>query len=222
MKKAIAIALLGVLAAGAALAQTAGTNTVERNGYYFNAKTGQQTNSDGHALTDDTDRDRDHILAPTLIYSGTIAGGAADTTDIVDLSTYRSVALLFQVASNSVNDWLRLAVNPRYNLAGMSDSLSLFSLPALANDDSTAVAGAALRTSVASSAACGAGEFPVTIRIATSDAAGVSLPQGKVVFLTVPSGFVWPARCSFRLRNIGREGTAVTPTIRVWVMGTAK
>jgi len=221
-KMLVALGLLAAIAV-AAWAQTSGTNTQERNGYYFNATTGAKVDLDGDALVSESSKDRDYILQPTSIYSGTIASGAADTTDIVDLSSYRTVALMFQVTSNGPNDWLRLAVNARYNLAGLSDSLSLFSLPATANDDSSAVSGPLLRTSVPSVAACGAGEFPVTVLLTTGDAAKTqSLPQGKVVFLTVPSGFVWPSRCSFRIRNIGREGAAVTPTIRVWVMGTAK
>lgn len=225
MKRILLVALLGLLVAGAELAQAAGTNTVLRNGYCFNATTGQLVDCvTGAARTDDANRDRDYVLAPQLIFSGTIADGAADSTTIVDLSPYRTVALLVQVKSNGPNDWLRLAVNARYNFGGGQDSLSLFTIPVQeANMDSVAAAFPANRVSVPTAALLGAGEFPVTINMTTGlgTASTASLPQGKVVPLATPPGFAWPASCSFRIRNIAREGTAVTPTIKVWVIGTA-
>lgn len=206
-----------------AAAQTSAAGVVQRNGYYFNGTTGQRTTSDGHVSTYDTNAPQEVSLDPTLIYTGTIAAGAADTTSIVDLSRYRTVALLVQVSGTSTNNWQRLAFHARYNLGGLSDSLSLFSLPVVVFDDSTSVSTAATRVTGTSAGAIGAGEFPVTI-VRTNDGATsstASIPQGKCVPLTIGGGArAWPSRCSFRIRNIGRT-LANTPTIRVWVMGTA-
>ena len=177
---------------------------------------------DGNLYTVDAFRDRDHILTPTSIYSGQIAAGAADSSGVVDLSSYRTVALLIQ-CGGAPNAWQRFAVNARYNLGGLSDSLSLFTIPVAAYDDSISTYGGATRTTFPAVGALGAGEFAVTIPHTgpATAAATQSLPQGKIVFLTVPEGFVWPASCSFRFRNIGRAA-ANTPDLRVWVMGVAK
>ena len=94
MKKMAWLALLGLLAADAALAQTAGTNTTSQNGYYFNSKTGQQTNSDGHVLQVDTARDRDANLELTGGVSKSLAGGAADSSVVLDTHTMRLGMLL--------------------------------------------------------------------------------------------------------------------------------
>lgn len=216
---AAVVAVLTMVAAWA-WAQTSGTNTVSRNGYYFNATTGQKTDASGNVYTSEAAKDRDSYLQPLQILSDVaIASGGADTTDVVDLSGYRTVALLFQITKNGLNDWNRYAVSARYNLGGLSDSLSLFALPvSSALDTMTTTLG-----SVPGAAAPGYGEFTVTLPMTgtLTAAASHSLPQGKVVWLTVPQGFAWPSRCSFRIRNIGREGTvSVSPTIRVWVMGT--
>ena len=169
----------------------------------------------------DPQRDRDSYLEPTLIYTGTIAAGASDTTSIVDLSAYRNVSLLVQISGTSTNNWQRFAVHARYNLGGAADSLSLFTIPVSTWDDSVVAVGAASRVTGAAAGVLASGEFPVTI-LRTADGALAStrsLPQAKVVPLTVPQGFVWPSRCSFRFTNIGRT-LANTPTVRVWVMGT--
>lgn len=64
---ALAVAACLAIGAGTASSQTSGTNTVERNGYYFNATTGQQTDVNGNVLVIDADRDRD---APILTGAG--------------------------------------------------------------------------------------------------------------------------------------------------------
>lgn len=60
----------------AAHAQTAGTNTVERNGFYFNATTGQQTDVNGNVLVTDAARDRDAaVLTGAGLNGVSIASG---------------------------------------------------------------------------------------------------------------------------------------------------
>lgn len=217
---ALALLALGVSGAGA---QTDGTNTVLRNGYCFNATTGQMVDCvTGAVLNSDAARDRDHVLAPLKIFEGAIAAGAADTTIIVDLSSYRTVALMFQISRNGPNDWISLAVSPRYNFAGASDSLSIFTIPVSVFDDSLTSTMPTNRRTTPTAAGIGAGEFSVIVSTGPDLAAAArSTPQGKVVPLAVPAGFIWPSSCSFRIANTGREAAAVSPTIRVWVTGTA-
>lgn len=211
---------LGLLAAVAGSAWAQVTDPVYVNGHWKNSTTQWWTDASGNPYVTDASRDRDAYLTPLSIYSGTIAAGACDSTSIVDLSGYRTVALLIQMNQNGINDWNRFAINARYNMAGLDDSLSLFTLPVAAYDDSVGAALALTRTTKPTAAICGSGEFAVTIPLDGGAATTRSLPQGKVVYLTLPYGMAWPARCSFRIANIGREGTAVTPTVRVWVMGT--
>lgn len=223
-KMLVALGLLAAIAV-AAWAQTSGTNTVAQGTGYRNATTGANTDASGNALVSEAAKDRDSYLAPLSIFSGTIAAGAADTTDIVDLSGYRTVALLVQVSSGAAatgSAIQRFAFHARYNLAGASDSLSLFSLPVVAQDSVYAHAAPFTPGVGTTAAACGSTEFPVTIT--TTGNAGLastaSIPQGRVVYLTLPQGAIgWPSRCSFRIRNIART-VANTPTVRVWVMGT--
>lgn len=219
-----ALAALSLLA-GVTHAQNTGTNSELRNGYCFNSTTGQMVDCNtGQVLTREGNPLSGQQLSPTLIYSGVILAGASDSSSIVDLSGYRTVALLVQVGGMSTNNWQRFAVNARYNLSGLSDSLSLFSIPVMVHDDSALVSVPAGRIAGAAAGVLAAHEFPITI-VATNNGATAStrsLPQGKVVYLSVPPGFVWPARCSFRFANIGRTlSTFTNPTLRVWVMGTA-
>jgi len=224
---AAVVAALCLFGVTAAFAQASGTNSELRNGYCFNSTTGQMVDCNtGQVLTREGNPLSGQQLSPTLIYSGVILKDTADSTDVIDLSGYRTVALLVQVGQLSTNNWQRFAVNARYNLSGLSDSLSLFTLPvtAAAYDDSVLFIGPASRVTGPAVGAIGVGEFPITI-VATNtgaSAASRSLPQGKVIWLTVPPGFVWPSRCSFRFANIGRTlSTGTNPTLRVWVMGTA-
>ena len=230
MKKIlVALAALALVASGA-WAQSNTYNT-QGAGPYFNVRSGQRVNATGSVMNDDASRDRDYTLAPTQIFNGTIAAGAADTTSIVDLSSYRTVALLFQISGHATNTWTTFAVNARYNLNGQSDSLSLFTIPCVASDSSYAGAqsqgGISPRGTLPAVGNFGDGEFPVTITntVNTGGAATQSLPQGRLVWLTVPNGpgFTWPSQCSFRIRNILRPvALSGALTVRVWVMGTAK
>lgn len=223
MTKRLLLAAVLVAAMASTALAAAGDPAVQRNGYWWNIASGvNRTNSTGATMTDDAARDRDSYLAPTLIYTGTIAYGAADTTSTVNLSAYKTVALLFQLTGPGTNQQLRFAVNARYNLGGASDSLSLFSIPCL--PDTVASTGiAAARGTAPAAAACGSEEFPVSITNTQGPSftgPTNSLPQGKVVYLTLPQGAAWPSSCSFRIRYIGRQAAGNTPTVRVWVMGT--
>lgn len=223
MKRILSIALLLSALAGAAWAAS---NVQAQNGGYVNAKTGAAVNSAGAALVDDAARDRDSYLEPTLIYTGTIAAGAADTTSIVNLSGYRTVALLVQCTFGSAaadsQGWQRYAFQCRYNLGGAADSLSLFSIPVQGGDSSGVFVRWTGQTPTAG--VFGPDEFPVTIVNTKShpSAQSVSTPQGRVFPILMPySASGWPARCSFRIRNVARpKAASLAPTIRVWVMGT--
>lgn len=113
MKKMAWLALLGLLlAASAAWAQTAGTNTVERNGYYFNSTTGNQTNSDGHILGVDTSRDRNLDFGVTnLITSVAIDSGGTGGTNFrysapVDVRQYSTGRIIVHITAASAGDTL--------------------------------------------------------------------------------------------------------------------
>lgn len=237
MKRILLSALLGLLVAGAALAQAAGTNTVLRNGYCFNATTGQLVDcATGAVRNDDSNRDRYYALAPQLIYSDTLAcieATAGDTTMTVDLSPYRTVVLMFQVSGGvSSSEWRRFAVHPRYNFNGAVDSLSLFTMPVAGSDTLTATGRQVASGTMPLSNALGDGEFLVTLTTSATTTADAniraSLPQGKEVYLSLPGGArAWPSSCSFRIRSIGQEkvvggaGNPRPPRLRVWVRGSA-
>ncbi|HQR40960.1 MAG TPA: hypothetical protein PLF26_21435, partial [Blastocatellia bacterium] len=98
MKKAIALALLGACLAGAAWAQTAGTNTQAQGGFYFNAKTGAKTDADDNqyfinAAPDYMDGQVLTIIdAISVLASGQSA--KVPVTEALDLRTYRSATLI--------------------------------------------------------------------------------------------------------------------------------
>ena len=233
MKRLILPLLAIAVAASAALAasDTPGAPAIQRNGYYFNQASGiNRTNSSGATLTDDAARDRDSYLTPTQIMGPTrIAAGGADTTSIVDLSVYRTVALLVQCSFSSAADadsmiWQRYAVQARYNFGGAADSLSLFSMPVVSSDSSGFATGGIWRGQTPQANTLAMDEFPVTIvntKASAKQAVANSLPNGRVFWLTLPAGFSWPSRCSFRFRNIQRnKAPGSQPTVTVWVMGT--
>lgn len=81
MKRILAVALLGALIAGSVSAQTSGTNTQARNGYYFNATTGQKTDANGNAYTNEASKDRDYYALSAVMTNVTIvAKGLTQTT----------------------------------------------------------------------------------------------------------------------------------------------
>lgn len=111
MKK-VAIALLWLLVAGSAWAQTAGTNTVSRNGYYFNATTGQQTDADGNVLTVDRSPDREFFFRNQSIIDDTTAVGMADSSIFYPTYYAKRMFLRVQVTGLGATDteFARLAI----------------------------------------------------------------------------------------------------------------
>lgn len=95
---------LGLLAAVAstAWAQTTGTNTVSRNGYYFNATTGNKTDVDGNALTSEADRDRDYSTVRSLLPSITSLAPGASRTSTAATALGEFTSLLIMVRWNTV------------------------------------------------------------------------------------------------------------------------
>lgn len=92
MKRILSIALLAALWAGSALAQTAGTNTVSRNGYYFNSTTGQKTDADGNAYVNPVQ----NWTYYSRMFSDTLstAGKNADSSGVYPVPNVKRRALL--------------------------------------------------------------------------------------------------------------------------------
>lgn len=106
MKRILSIALLLSALAGTAWAQTAGTNGVSRNGYCFNATTGQMIDcTTGAVLNYDA-----NPPITTAVSSGidgvTIAAGgtASSQPECVDLSAYSKVTLLLSWTTAAAAD----------------------------------------------------------------------------------------------------------------------
>lgn len=220
MKKILlALGLLAAVAgavsiSGNAGAQTAGTNTVERNGYYFNATTGAKTNESGSQHVTETNPDRDANLTFSSIISNTaLASGAGDSSAVLDTHDMRLGMLLFKITpSTGTGTLTRLAVQVRVHLNGGSDSTATFPIYFNAFKDAPAVVSAAVDTAnsghqlVGSATAPWSGEFVVTA------SSGRNSP-GSAVAATVWS---YPNGIAIPLNNIfGREVYAPYISVRV-------
>jgi hypothetical protein len=136
MKKAILAAMCGILLlTGSAWGQTTGTNTVSRNGYYFNQSTQQMTDANGNALTKEAFPIPDQQLTfPNVINNAGLAIGAADS-NLIALDTHRMRLATLFLKANILNagagtldttTTARLAIQIRTQWNGQTDSSSTF------------------------------------------------------------------------------------------------
>lgn len=113
-KHVAALLAVAVSLSTTAHAQTSGTNTVVRNGYYFNATTGQQTDVNGNALIVDADRDRNaSVLTGGGINGVSIASGqSVQATSAIALASFGKMDMLlsWQTAAAADSDSVAIAV----------------------------------------------------------------------------------------------------------------
>ena len=126
MKRILSIALLAALWAGSALAQTAGTNTVSRNGYYFNSTTGQKTDADGNAYVNPVQ----NWTYYSRMFSDTLstAGKNADSSGVYPVPNVKRRALLvYPLGVNAVTmTAMHVALEIRAHWQQSSDTSSTF------------------------------------------------------------------------------------------------
>lgn len=104
---AAVVAVLSMVAAWA-WAQTSGTNTQERNGYYFNATTGQRTTADGKVLVDDPLRVEDfgvvNLVASVAIDTGGVGGANFRYSAPIYVGDYTTGRIVLHVTAASAGD----------------------------------------------------------------------------------------------------------------------
>lgn len=219
MKKILlALGLLAAIA-GAVWAQTAGTNTVERGGYYFNATTGQQTNANGLVLTEDNMRDQSFTLA-NIIADGALAGtsnlaaAASDSSAVLDTRYMRLGMLVIKgvPVGGGVGLITRLAISVRTHVNGVSDSVNTAPIFLYGNAPVMVATTAVADTSgqghlfTGSATVPWSGEFIVTLN-------GVRNAPGNAVAATA---FSYPGAICIPLTNLwGREIYSPWTSIRV-------
>lgn len=238
---AAVVAVLSMVAAWA-WAQTSGTNTVSRNGYYFNATTGQKTDMDGNAQTADAFPNRDmSFTLSNIIAAGALAGtsnlavGAADSSDVLDTRHMRLGMLVIKCVpvGGGVGVLTRLAVQVRTHIGGATDSVSTAAIylygqqapgmnqvaAALASSDTTNVG----HFLAGSATAPWSGEFIVTAN-GTRNAPGnavaataFSYPNAICIPLTSLGGReIFSPWTSIRVRNV----TGPAAQVYVSLVGT--
>lgn len=104
--------------------QTTGSNVVLRNGLYYNATTGQQTDASGRVLQVDGNRDRDLVLGQNQIIGDTLSVGMADSSIAFPIGNARHLTFWVDVKGIAGVD-TRLAVQLRLHLNSASDSSSM-------------------------------------------------------------------------------------------------
>lgn len=217
MKK-VAIALLGLLVAFSAWGQTAGTNTVSRGGYYFNATTGQKTDVDGNVYTNEASKDRDYKFSHTLFSRDTMAVGAfADSSAFYATGSARQMWLKLKaeiIGPGNAAAYARFAIEVRcaYTNPSAIDTFTVslwnpsvtVGATAPATDSLAYTFGGRAPTSVAS----GSSEFVVTLAnfekasattsglTAFTSSAWVPLADSRGVFL-------WSPYTQVRVRVLG-------------------
>lgn len=111
----------------AAHAQTAGTNEVLRNGYFFNQSTNQKTDGAGNALTTESVPLSDQGLTfSNIIGPVSLAVAAGDSSAVLDTRRMRLGMLWLKITpSTGTGGVNRLAIQIRGHLNGLSDSSSV-------------------------------------------------------------------------------------------------
>lgn len=212
---------LGLLAAVAAVgwAQTSGTNTVSRNGYYFNATTGNQTNANGEILTQDNLWSRSFTLTNLIADGGlagtsTLAAAAADSCSPQDTRHMRLGGIVIKCVPVGGGTGLitRLAVQVRTHLNGVADSVNTAPIFFYGNAPVMTATTAVADTSgqghlfTGSSTVPWSGEFVVTVN-------GVRNAPGSAVAATL---FSYPNAIYIPLSNLwGRDIYSPWTSIRV-------
>lgn len=109
-----ALVVAALLLPALGIAQTSGTNTVVRNGLYFNATTGQQTDVNGNALVVDADRDRNASILTGAGFSGVsvASGQTKQATSAIPLAAFGKSDLLvsWQTAAAADSDSVAIAI----------------------------------------------------------------------------------------------------------------
>ena len=215
MKRILSIALLLSALAGAAWAQTAGTNTQARNGYYFNATTGAKTDGDGNAYVNPVQ----NWTYFSKIYSDTLSrnGKTSDSTGVYPVGPYGSGMLfVYPITACATGDSLILAVQVRGHYQQSADSSSTFPLmPWTANPFGTGpgykdrighvglvgtVPGASAEGSV------GWNEYYLVVKpdVDMQNGAAGLIHPGKGI--PIPLYNLWTPYFSVRFRNLSRTG----------------
>ena len=130
LKPTLAVLMLLVLAAVA----SGDFNALDK-GTHFQGASGQRVTSAGHATTVEQDPAMDgNLTFPSCISLSTLAGGAGDSSAVLDTHRMRLGTLLIKgtvqtiEAADSTNggNVVRLGVQIRTHLQGASDSMSVF------------------------------------------------------------------------------------------------
>lgn len=218
MKRSLRIAmpclLALILAAGPALAAN---DVREVNDHYEKASTGAKTDSYGNAHTREITPLSDQNLTFTSIIdrspSSTILTlGAADSSAVLDTHRMRLGSLLLKVTpSTGANTVVRLAVQIRTHLGGLSDSSSVFPVylyslaPVAAGIDSSNTG----HLTTGSASAAWSGEFVVTVN-------GNRNSPGSAVAATAfsyPNGLLLPLQS-----DGGREFYSPWTSVRIRIL----
>lgn len=123
-------AVAALLFALPAHAQTSGTNTVLRNGYYFNSATNQKTNSAGDQKVEEVAKDRDLENFSTIITGTARTVGVYDSSGVVDARKWTRGGLWIRVrpvqfAGTDTTNNFTVLVQVRAHAAALDDSFNV-------------------------------------------------------------------------------------------------
>lgn len=220
MQTVVLAALAVFLWAGVLESQTAGANVVSRNGYCFNSTTGQRVDcTSGAALGNETSPLSDQNLTFASIINRTsqttiLTLGAGDSSAVLDTHRMRLGTLLLKcVPSTGVGRTVRLAVQVRTHLNGLTDSSSVFPIymytqaPVAVGIDSSNTG----HVMDGSATAAWSGEFVVTIN-GNRNEPNTGTPVAALAW-SYPNGLALPLQS-----DSGREFYSPWTSVRIRIL----
>lgn len=242
---------LGALALCAATVVYGDYNVLSKGTYYQNATNGATTDASGNALVLEAEPVMDaNLTFPSIISLSTLAGGAADSSGILDTHRMRLGMLLIKATPTSVTGAdsgavIRLGVQIRTHLNGSADSSSTFAMYMYGRTDQGANVAAAsqIDTSAvgqlftadnltANANSVWSGEFVVHVQVrrlgpTTSVLGGLgqrtyAYPNGMAIPLQSIFGReIYSPYTSIRIRHLGNSGpTARSCIVTAHLVGT--